>query len=381
MLNNTETEHVESYVSRLLGLDLSLMAATMLILGFGVWLMFSVSAAVGRGVYDGSLFYARHQLVHAIAGLAVMLVTAFSWRRLMEMLNHKHQFRWAFGWAWLLLVAVLFMPGVIGMHASIPVISFKFYPAVFVGILLLVFVAARLGDKNKPFDMRTSVSTIAVVGVTLILIMLEGYVTLPMLIFMAIILMYKKAGLPLKYVSAMVGAMGLIIMLEIFSHPYRIERLMVLLFPADYPATYGYQNMMSLKLLSGAKLFGGASTDSLKLLPFLHTDFAFTALTAGVGWLASLIVTALLVFVVVRGLRIAKSAGSGAAGLLVFGLVFLFGGQAFLNISRCLGVVGGISVGLPFISYGGNDLIASSIIVGILLATSAGQKQNRDTAD
>lgn len=357
------------FVFFLRGIDLWLLVAAVALVACGVWFVYSASVIWGGWHYGDRMFYAKHQFVNATVGLVFMGVAACYGRRVIVALSRPHLPWGVLAGALALLFAVLFMPGTYGLHISIPAGFFKFSPAVFGAFVLLVFVASQLGRHDNQLK---SLGTVAAVGITLDLMLLEGNASLPLLALLVIIFMYRKAGLRLRYIAALAASAGMLFLFEILRYPYRVERLYQVFFPTRYPDTFGYITVVSRKLLSGAEAFGGISATELRGFPGFHTDFAFTGLTAVNGYLAAFVAMILLGFILVRGVRIAETAGSQTEALLAWGIVCLFAGQSVLHIIKCVGVIGPNSAGLPFISYGGSSLCVNCTMIGALLCISAG---------
>jgi len=370
-MQNTTKKLSGGFIFFLRRIDLWLLAAAVALVAFGVQFIYSASVIWEGWHYGDRMFYVKHQVANASIGLVFMGAAAYYGRRVMLALSQRRVLWGMLAGAWVLLFAVLFMPATYGLHISIPAGFFKFSPAVFSAIVLLLFVAVQLGRQDKQLK---SLGTIAAIAITLDLIILEGNASLPGVILLGIIFMYRKAGLRLRYIAALTASAGIIFLFEIIRYPYRVERLHQVLFPTSYPDTFGYITMVSRKLLSGAGAFGGISAAELRGFPSFHTDFAFTALAAVNGYLAAFVVVVLLGFIVVRGVSIAKIAGSQMEALLAWGIVFMFAGQSFLHLIKCFGVIGANSAGLPFISYGGSYLCANCIMIGALLCIAAGGK-------
>lgn len=370
MLNTTK-KLPEDFVPFLHGIDLWLLAAAVALVACGVWFIYSSSVIWGGWHYGDRMFYVKHQLVNAAVGIMFMGAAAYYGRRVIAAMSQPRLLWGVLAVSWAFLLAVLFMPATCGLHISIPAGYFKFSPALFGALALLLFMAAQL---RKQDDQLESIPTIAAAVITLDLMLLEGNVSLPLLVLLAIIFMYRKAGSPLRHITAIAAFTGILFLFEILRYPYRVERLCQVFLPARYPDTFGYITMVSRKLLAEAEAFGGIGAAELRGFPGFHTDFAFTGLVAVNGYLVGFAVILLLAFIAARGVRIAKTAGSQTEALLAWGIVCMFAGQSFLHIIKCLGVIGQNSAGLPFISYGGSSLCAYCIMIGVLLSISAGGK-------
>lgn len=155
--------------------------------------------------------------------------------------------------------------------------------------------------------------------------------------------------------------------------PYRLGRLLAFLDPASFRDSYGYQVWQSLLALGAGGIFGrglGASRAKLFYLPSAHNDFIFAVVGEESGFLGALLVIALLVSLVLVGLRIAAAAPDRLGTLYALGVSFLFGFQALLNLGVVVGVFPVTGLTLPFISYGGSSLLVSLGGVGLLLGVA-----------
>jgi cell division protein FtsW len=121
----------------------------------------------------------------------------------------------------------------------------------------------------------------------------------------------------------------------------------------------------------------GESTQKLFFLPCAHTDFIYAILGEETGLLGALIVLALFVLLLWRGLVIYRRAPGAAARLTVLGLVLMIGIQALLNITIVLGAGPAKGIPLPLMSYGRSSLVMTLAALGIVLNIS----QRRGKAD
>jgi cell division protein FtsW len=117
--------------------------------------------------------------------------------------------------------------------------------------------------------------------------------------------------------------------------------------------------------LSGLGL--GEGREKLMYLPFAHTDFIFPMIGEELGARATLLVVFAFVTVLIFGVLIANSAPDLFGKLLGFGIVTLISIQAALNIAVTTAVLPNKGLPLPFVSYGGSNLLFSLAGIGILL--------------
>jgi cell division protein FtsW len=105
-----------------------------------------------------------------------------------------------------------------------------------------------------------------------------------------------------------------------------------------------------------------------RILPDAHTDFIFAVTAEEFGIIACLVIVAVFMFIVVRGLTIAARNEDQFCRLAGSGLVMLFGVQSAINMAVNLHLMPAKGMTLPFISYGGSSLISLALGMGFLIA-------------
>jgi cell division protein FtsW len=112
----------------------------------------------------------------------------------------------------------------------------------------------------------------------------------------------------------------------------------------------------------------GDGRQKLGFVPEHHTDFIFSIIGEELGLIATLLVVAAFVAIMICGFWIAIHASDIFGLLLGSGLTFLIGMQAFINIGVVTSVLPNKGLPLPFISYGGSNLLIMLTCVGIILS-------------
>ena len=112
----------------------------------------------------------------------------------------------------------------------------------------------------------------------------------------------------------------------------------------------------------------GASQQKLFYLPAAHTDFIFAVIAEELGFLGCLLVIALFMTFLWRGLRLARRLADDTFSFsLAVGLTMLIVLPALLNVGIVLGLLPTKGLVLPFVGYGGSSLVACLMSVGLLL--------------
>jgi rod shape determining protein RodA len=155
--------------------------------------------------------------------------------------------------------------------------------------------------------------------------------------------------------------------------PYQIERIINFLFPdpnARHGAIYNVQQAL-ISIGSGGwvgKGYESGTQVQLRFLKVRHSDFIFSALAEEFGFLGTIIVMGLLLFIILRCLRAARIASDTFGALIAYGVAALITFQAVVNIGMNLKLLPVTGLPLPFVSYGGSSLL--SLLLGIGLVES-----------
>ena len=208
------------------------------------------------------------------------------------------------------------------------------------------------------------------IGLTLGLIFIEPDVGNALLLASVSCVMLLIAGLKLKYFLPPVIAGLIAISAFIYHNPMRSERVYSWLHLEETKHDKGlqaYQAQLALGAGNWTGLGLGNGRQKLGWVPEHHTDFILAIIGEELGLIATLLICAAFVAIVGCGVFIAAHARDTFSTLLASGLTFLIGLQAMINIGVVTNALPNKGLPLPFISYGGSNLLAMLICVGLLL--------------
>jgi cell division protein FtsW (lipid II flippase) len=139
----------------------------------------------------------------------------------------------------------------------------------------------------------------------------------------------------------------------------------------------GYQIVKSLYGIAnggygGTGLGKGTFTtaDGTQLIPYVNTDFIYSALAQELGLIGVSAMLLVFMLVVARGMKIALQVDDGFSKLLASGLAFAFALQTFIIVGGVLRVIPLTGITLPFVSYGGSSVVANFVMLAGLLLVS-----------
>jgi cell division protein FtsW len=135
----------------------------------------------------------------------------------------------------------------------------------------------------------------------------------------------------------------------------------------------GYQLWMSMLALGSGGWDGLGFTESRMkkfYLPEAHTDFIVAVIGEELGFLAVLILITAYALLVGVCFWMATQAVDKEGVLICVGMGASFGLHAFFNIAVVSGFIPTTGITAPFVSYGGSNVLASGIGIGLLLSIS-----------
>lgn len=168
---------------------------------------------------------------------------------------------------------------------------------------------------------------------------------------------------------------------SLWNDPMRMKRIFSWLYLEENKDGVGYQAYQAMIALGSGGWFGlglGNGRQKLGFVPEHHTDFILSIIGEELGLIATLGVVIGFVLIVVCGVYIATHARDTFGTMLASGITLLIGLQAFINIGVVTSALPNKGLALPFISYGGSNLLAMLACVGLLFSVA---RQARATTE
>jgi cell division protein FtsW len=238
--------------------------------------------------------------------------------------------------------------------------------------LALIVALAHYGERYQrwmPTFWRGMVVPAAVIAIVLGLIFVEPDVGTALLIGVVSSIMLVIAGIRWRYFAPPVLAAVVGLGFFLWQNPMRSERIYSWLHLEETKLDKGMQAYQAMVALGAGGPTGvglGDGRQKLGRIPEHHTDFIFSVIGEELGLSATLAVTAAFLLIVVCGVYIAWHACDTFGMLVASGITFLIGLQAVINIGVVTGSLPNKGLSLPFISYGGSNLVVMLTCVGLL---------------
>jgi len=349
-------------------------ALLVLTLLFAVGAILTVAASPGVASRIGlePFYFVRHQFAFMVSALLILLSVS--------MLSPRGVRRIAVVMlaVGVILVAATNLAGVEIKGASrwLSLAGFTFQPSEFVKPCFAVVAAWMFAEyrQSERFPGRAIASGLLLVVVALLL--LQPDFGMAVTVTAVWFVQFFLAGLSLWWVGLSLAlTLGLVTAAySIFPHVAKRIDLFI-----DPTSGDSYQVTTSLKAFQQGGLLGkGPGEGVVKgYLPDAHTDFIFAVAAEEFGMLAALAIVGLFAFIVLRGLtRVVREADLFVL-LAVAGLLTQFGLQALINMGVTVQLLPAKGMTLPFVSYGGSSLVASSLGMGMVLALTRSGYRDR----
>jgi len=358
--------------------DWILLIDVLLLVGFGLVMLYSASAVMAAETFGDHLYLVREQSMKAGLGLLAMVGAAhidYRW--------YRRGVYWILAGTFALLLAV-FVPGIgeaqngARRWISLGIVSFQ--PAEVAKVTAVIFLAysvAKKGtEKMSRFLFAFIPHALVIGGMIVCLLAQPDFGTSVILVcMMGVMLFVSGARLTYLFGFAGLGLAGAYF--AIISSPYRMERILAFMNPWEYQNDIGYQVVESLIAIGSGGIWGkglGSGAGKLGYVPELWNDYIGTVVAEELGLVGMVFVVVMFGVFLWRGFRIAFDAEDRFGCYLAFGLTLLLGAQAAANLCVVTGLLPPKGLTLPFVSYGGTSLMVALGSTGILLNISRGRR-------
>lgn len=352
--------------------DRVLFGVSLALLVLGVVMVFSASAIYAAELFGYPAMFLLRQLLWAALGLGgLFLVLRLDYRQL----GQPALIFTALFVVVVLLVAVLFLDPSRSSHRWIHWGPVSVQPSEFAKLALILFLGYFLARRRHAVNdvPGTLLPAAGITGVLVGLVLVEPDLGTAAVLGVIAGTMFFVAGMRLRYLVYLLLAAAPVVYLLIVRVPYRLARIRAFLDPHSDPQGAGFQSIQSLLAVGSGGIGGVGLMDGkqkLFYLPEAHTDFIFAVVGEELGLIGAATLVLLFGVFCWRGLSIAARAPNGLGRLLAAGVTVMVVGQALINLSVVLGVLPTKGIPLPFISYGGSDLLVMMLGVGLLLNIS-----------
>ena len=321
-----------------------------------------------------NLYYVQRQAVNFLVGFAAFLIViVFDYK------IYKYVIKYAYFFIVLLLLLLFVTSRVRGIQGWFRLESLDraLQPGELSKIAIIIALSLIVSGSMDKYGKLTGIKTIAyavlICVVPTVLIMLQpdfgtAFVCICIMVFIFFIGRISWGYIGTAAVALAVGAP--LAYQYVFSEEQQ-WRIRVFLDPTLDPQNYGY-NVAQAKIaigsgqMYGKGFFSDGTLAQLRFVPERHTDFIFAGIVEGLGFIGGTVIIVLYFLLIFRWLYMALKLKDNFAACLVIGVTGMLTAHVFENIGMTIGLMPVTGIPLPFISYGGSNLLTNMIGVGIV---------------
>lgn len=276
----------------------------------------------------------------------------------------------------------------------------SFQPSEFMKIVLIILVANIIDEHNKEkltesyeqdFKLIIEILKWAIPPVILVLIQPDTGVVLIM--FISIAAMVMCSGIKKEWIMILLSIVAIALALFFYMYffhfdtlnaliggegGYKLRRITSWLNPESDIGGDGHQLYLSLLVIGSAGLSGHGMQASLVSLPEAQTDLIFAVIGQTWGFIGTIFVVGLCLFLDLHICRIASLSKNMIDKYMLIGFLGLLLYQQFQNIGMLIGLLPITGITLPFLSYGGSSMLSYMVAIGIIMNASRKAKKLSD---
>ncbi len=329
------------------------------------------------------LYSASGQNIEMVNRQIFRLGAAFTVMFLVAQVPAHHMEKWApwiFAMGLALLIAVIFF-GETGKGAQrwLDLGVFKFQPSEIMKIAVPIMVSWYFAEHPLPPSTKNLFMASLMIIVPVVLIAVQPDLGTSLLIAGSGVFVLLLSGIRWRLVIRFIFLVAASAPLLWYGlHDDQRARVITFLNPENDPLGSGYHIIQSKIAIGSGGLYGkgwfNGSQSQLEYLPERSTDFIFAAFGEEFGFFGIMLLLALYLFIIARGLYIASQAQDTFTRLLAGSLILTFFVYFFVNISMVTGLLPVVGLPLPMISYGGTSMVTIMASFGILMSIHTHRK-------
>jgi cell division protein FtsW len=362
------------------GLDSLFLACVTSLIIIGLVMVTSSTVDFAAAKFSNPLFFFKKQLIFIILGLVILYVIT----------HIKTNFYYDYGKYFLLLSLIISLlvhiPGLgVTINGATRWINLGFFTLQVSELSRLFFFIWLSGYISRNDFNKNYLKIFLFLSILMLAIVSQRDFGSMILLFVAFIIFSFLSHVKIMHLFKVVLLAIIPILLLIFMYPYRIQRLLAFISPWDDPQGSGYQIIASQIALSSGGYFGqglGSSMQKLFYLPEQYNDFILAIIGEELGFIFLIFILLLYVIIFWRIIIFYKitSNVSKFSSNLILGIILLMMIQTVIHVLVNIGLFPTKGMGLPFISYGGTNLLLMFTYIGILIRIQIENKQSHSQA-
>lgn len=373
--------------------DFILLAMIIMIVAFGVVMVYSASFYYSTNKGWSPTFFARKQLMFGLLGIIVMLGITYKFDY--HICTNRTLVR-LFYWVSLLMAASVKFIGfeANGAKRWIEIGPIQIQPSEFLKLAVVLMVTSYIiRNRSTIHKLRTRLIAWMIVGVPALVVTVLGSNLSSGIVILGIGAFIIFVSSPKIWYYFGIAALGLLLIIgvrQLAIHTpkgedpnipivnkilpaYRLDRVRAWIDPFSDPQDDGYQAIQALYAVGSGGLFGKGLAQGVQKMGFLpepYNDIIFAVICEELGLVGALLLMLAYAIVVIRGMVIAMRAPDYSGAFIALGITAMVGIQAIINVAVNTNTIPTTGMQLPLVSYGGTALVVLLATLGLLLNIS-----------
>jgi len=362
------------------GLDSLFLACVTSLIIIGLVMVTSSTVDFAAAKFSNPLFFFKKQLIFIILGLLILYIIT----------HIKTSFYYDYGQYFLLLSLIISLlvhiPGLgVTINGATRWINLGFFTLQVSEVSRLFFFIWLSGYITRNDFNKDYLKIFLILSILMLVIVLQRDFGSMILLFTAFVIFSFLSHVKLMHLLKIILFAIIPILLLIIMYPYRIQRLLAFINPWNDPQGSWYQIIASQIALSSGGYFGqglGSSMQKLFYLPEQYNDFILAIIGEELGFMFLLFILLLYVIIFLRIFIFYNITCniSRFSSNLILGIILLMLIQTVIHVLVNIGLFPTKGMGLPFISYGGTNLLLMFTYIGILIRIQIENKQSHSQA-
>jgi cell division protein FtsW len=347
-------------------IDSVLLFSVLIIIAIGVWISIASTPAVAIKLGLSPFHFVKHHILIVPVSVFTIVLVSFLQARHIRRIS-------VFGY----LICLILIAGTLALGTEtkgasrwLSVFGFSLQPSEFLKPVLSVMTAWFIAEQYRDRRFPGIFMSLICVSIIIPLLLLQPDIGMAVVVLSTWVAQLFISGLSTFMIGTFATTIIGLSAGAYFMFPHVADRIDRFMLRGGGDETDLYQIQKSIEAFKSGGLFGKGPGEGIvkTLVPDAHSDFVFSVIGEEFGLIMCLALIALYIIIIVRTIGRLMRSSSIFSFSAVFGILFQMNFQVLINICTSLNLIPTKGMTLPFISYGGSSMLASSISVGILLA-------------
>lgn len=359
------TMRVGMYEEELKKFDWNLLVLEIILFAIGI-----INLISATGVADKSLGLYKNQAMWFGIGMCLTVLI------LMVHYSFFSRIAYVIYFANLLLLVAVLVAGkaTLGAKRWIGFGALRMQPSEFMK-LSMVLCMAKYFERDRTvggYGIKDLILPTILVGIPALLIMMQPDLGTALIVLLTFgtMMLFMKIETKTLLALGICAAVAMPVVYQFGLKPYQRQRLVTFVDPMADPKGSGYNSIQSMIAVGSGQIVGKGykkgTQSQLNFLPEHHTDFIFSVFSEERGFVGCMVLVALYLMFLLKGLSVAYQSHDKFGMLLALGIISIFFWHIVINMGMVMGLLPIVGVPLPFMSYGGSSLLTATIGVAIL---------------